>query len=136
MKGTLKLANPIMIDNAETTELSYDTNEITAAMFVEADTRKMAASTHKAGNTAGAAEIDYDLHIYLGFMAVVAVNPKIDVTDLERIHGSDVVSVMRLGRSFFSTKSAATSSPDSSDASPAAMPELSTPQSETSSESD
>ncbi|MEA4919315.1 MAG: early nodulin 20 (N-20) [Clostridiaceae bacterium] len=136
MKGTIKLTNPILIDNVETAELSYDTNEITAAMFVEADTRKMAASTHKAGNTAGAAEIDYDLHIYLGFMSIVAVNPKIDVSDLERIHGSDVVSVMRLGRSFFSTKSAAASSPDSSDASPEATREPSTPPSETSSESD
>ena len=113
MKGIIKLANPIKIDNKKRAELSYDTNAITASMFVEADSRKMAASTNKAGNAAGAAEIDYDLHIYLGFAAVTAINHEIDITDLERIQGSDVVQFMRLGRSFFSMKSEAPSSPDS-----------------------
>ena len=136
MKGTIKLANPIKIDNKERAELTYDTNEITASMFVEADSRKMAASVNKAGNTAGAAEIDYDLHIYLGFAAVTAINPEIDITDLERIQGPDVVQFLRLGRSFFSMKSAAPSGPDSSDASSDPTPEPSTPQSETSSADD
>ena len=137
MKGTIKLANPIKIDGKQVKELTYATNEITAAMFVEADTHKMSAGgTQRTGNVSGAAEIDYGLHLYLGFMAIIAVNPQIDVSDLERIHGSDVVDIMRLGRGFFSRKSVEPSDPDSSDASSEATPEPSTPKSGTSSGND
>ena len=132
MKNTIKLDNPIKINNVTRTELTYDTNEITAQMFAEADVRKLAASGSTGGNKAGAAELDYGLHLYLGFAAIVAVNSDIDYTDLARIHGFDVMKIMRIGRDFISGRSAEHSSLDSSDEQFETTPEPSTPQSVTS----
>ena len=39
-------------------------------------------------------------HFYLGYAAIVAVNPTYDFSDLERMKGADVVEVMALGRNF------------------------------------
>ena len=40
MKGTINLNKPITINGQLVTELTYDTEEITAALFCEADTRR------------------------------------------------------------------------------------------------
>ena len=97
MKNKITLSNPLTINNKKRTELTYDANEITAQMFAEADSRKLTASGSKNGNAAGAAELDYGLHLYLGFEAIIAVNPEIDMSDLERVHGYDVMQIMRIG---------------------------------------
>lgn len=132
MKGTIKLSNPLTINGKLHNELTYDTNEITAQAFAEADARKLAASGSKSGNAAGAAELDYGLHLYLGFAAVIAVNPTIDLADLERVKGPDVMTVMRVGRDFITERSGETSSPDSSDGPSETTPEPSTHRPETS----
>ena len=49
---------------------------------------------------APAAEFDYGLHLYLGFAACIAAAAELDFSDLERIHGVDVVEVMAVGRNF------------------------------------
>ena len=72
MKNKITLSNPLTINNKKRTELTYDANEITAQMFAEADSRKLTASGSKNGNAAGAAELDYGLHLYLGFEAIIA----------------------------------------------------------------
>lgn len=115
MKGTLILQNPIKVNGKSVGALTYDTNEITAQMFAEADAAKMKASGSTGGNRAGAVELDYGLHLYLGFMAIKAVNPEYDLADLERIKGYDVMEVMRAGRNFITFRSEEPSSPDSSD---------------------
>ena len=99
MNGTIKLANPIKINGAETLELSYDTNEITGAHFCEADRRKAAAG--RGAVSVSVAEMDASLHFYLGVYAVIALNSHIDVTDLERARGYDAAQIMRIGRDFF-----------------------------------
>lgn len=99
MKETLKLKNPIMINNSSVSELTYDTNEITAAMFSEAEARKNVAANKNVA-IVPAAEFDFSLHLYLFFAAVVAVNPGYDFADVERIHGADVVKAMAIGRDF------------------------------------
>lgn len=132
LKGTIVLRNPITINGKMVKELTYDANEITPAMFAEADARKMLASGAKSGNLSGAVELDYGLHLYLGFAAIIAVNPEIDFTDLERIKGPDVMQVMKVGRNFII--SSAVSEEDSSDEQSEIMPELSTHQSQTSKE--
>lgn len=96
MKNKITLSNPLTINNKKRTELTYDANEITAQMFAEADSRKLTASGSKNGNAAGAAELDYGLHLYLGFEAIIAVNPEIDMSDLERVHGYDVMHKPRI----------------------------------------
>ena len=114
----------------ERPELPYDPEEITAQMFARADAKKV-----KAGGAGGVsmAEVDYGMHLYLGFMAILAVNPQLDLNDLERIKGSDLVVVMHIGRNFMLLKSAVVSQESSSGGRSETMPESSTPPSPTSS---
>ena len=136
MKNTIKLDNPVQINGKSYDELTYDISEITAQAFAEADARKLSASGSKNGNAAGAAELDYGLHLYLGFAAfgtvTIAINPEIDISDLERVGGYDVMKIMRIGRDFISGKSEEPYTPDSSDAQSETTPEPSTRRRETS----
>lgn len=133
LKGKITLDNPITINGKVVKTLTYDANEITSAMFAEADARKLRASGSKGGNLSGAVELDYGLHLYLGFAAITAVNPEIDVTDLERIKGTDVMKVMRIGRNFI-ISSADSSEQDNSGEQFETTPEPSTRPSQSSSE--
>ena len=132
MKNTIKLDNPVQINGKSYNELTYDISEITAQACAEADARKLSASGSKNGNAAGAAELDYGLHLYLGFAAIVAINPEIDISDLERVRGYDVMKIMRIGRDFISGKSEEPYTPDRSDAQSETTPEPSTRRRETS----
>ena len=97
---TLKLKNPIMIDGKEVAEVTYDTNEIDGILFATAESKRKAAAGMKNTSITPAAEFDFGLHLYLGFAAIVAVNPEYDFSDVERIKGRDVVEVMGIGRNF------------------------------------
>ena len=74
------------------------------------------------------------MHAYLAMMAIIAVNPDIDVTDLERISGPDVMELVRIGRNFTTSRSAAPSEQSDSESSRETTPEPSTYQSESSGE--
>lgn len=100
MKGTLKLSNPILVNGKTVSELGYDTEHITGALFCEADSKRRFAAGSKKISIAPAVEFDYGMHLYLGYAACVAADPSIDFSDLERIHGTDVVNVMNIGRNF------------------------------------
>lgn len=134
--NTLKLNNPITINGKQRTELAYDANEITAQQFAEADARKLSARGTNLANATSIAEIDSGLHIYLGFAAIIAVNPDIDISDLERIKGVDLMKVMNIGRLFTLGKSGGPSDLDSSDEPSETTPKPSTPQSDTSEKDD
>lgn len=97
---TLKLKNPIMIDGKEIAEVTYDSNEIDGVLFATAESKRKAAAGMKNTSITPAAEFDFGLHLYLGFAAIVAVNPSYDFSDVERIKGRDVVEVMSIGRNF------------------------------------
>lgn len=100
MKGIINLTNPITVNGKQVTELQYNTAEITGALFCEADSKRRFAAGSKNVSIAPAAEFDYGLHLYLGFAACVAATPEVDFSDLERIHGADLVDVMAVGRNF------------------------------------
>lgn len=100
MKGIIKLVNNITVNGKELAELQYNTEEITGALFCEADAKRRIAAGAKNVAIAPAAEFDYGLHLYLGFAACIAANQSLDFSDLERIHGVDVVGVMAVGRNF------------------------------------
>lgn len=102
-KGTLALRNPVMIDGKEVKEMTYDSNEIDGILFATAEAKKKAAAGMKNASITPAAEFDFGLHLYLGFAAIVAVNPSYDFSDVERIKGRDVVEVMAIGRNFILT---------------------------------
>lgn len=100
MNGILKLENSILVDNKSVTEVSYDTNEITAALFAEADMKRRMAAGTKNVSIIPAAEFDFALHMYLGFAAIIAINPRYTFEDMARIHGGDIIEVMNIGRNF------------------------------------
>ena len=127
MNGKINLRNAIEINGKKVKTLTYDTDAITAAQFAEADARKMRASGSKGGNLSGAVELDYSFHLYLGFAAIVAVNTEIDISDLERIKGYDVMEVMKVGRNFI-IASAGKSTDDGSENASETTPESITPE--------
>lgn len=100
MKGTLKLKNPIKINGKDVTEVTYDNNEIDGILFTTAESKKKAAAGMKNTTISPAAEFDFGLHLYLGYAAIIAVNPTYDFSDMERIKGKDTVEVMGIGRNF------------------------------------
>lgn len=99
-KGKLTLKNPIKIDGKEVKEVTYDSNEIDGILFATAESKRKTAAGMKNTSITPAAEFDFGLHLYLGFAAIVAVNPSYDFSDVERIKGHDVVEVMAIGRNF------------------------------------
>ena len=98
--GTLVLKNPIMIDGKQVKEVTYDSNEIDGLLFATAEAKRKTAAGLKNTSIAPAAEFDFGLHLYLGFAAIIAVNPSYDFSDVERIKGHDVVEVLAIGRNF------------------------------------
>lgn len=100
MKGIIKLKNPIKINGEEVTEVSFDTEEITAALYAEADTRKRIDAGSKNVVIVPAVEFDFALHAYIGYAAAIAANPGYAFADLERLHGTDVLSFAEVGRNF------------------------------------
>lgn len=97
---TLTLRNPIKIDGKEVTEVTYDTNEIDGVLFATAEAKRKSAAGIKDMAISPAAEFDFSLHLYMGFAAIVAVNPAYSFEDVARIKGHDTVEVMKIGRNF------------------------------------
>lgn len=97
---TLKLKNPIMINGDKISEVTYDYNEINGVLFATAEAKRKAAAGMKNVSISPAAEFDFGLHLYLGYAAIIAVNPAYDFADLERMKGSDITAVMGIGRNF------------------------------------
>lgn len=97
---TLKLKNPVKINGKDISEMTYDINEIDGVLFATAEAKRKAAAGMKNVSITPAAEFDFGLHLYLGYAAIIAVNPKYDFSDLERMKGRDVTAVLGIGRNF------------------------------------
>ncbi len=102
MKKTLELANPFYITGERITKLEYDIDEITPALFAEAEAmkNKQTGSSRFQGGAAGTMELDYSFHLYLGMAAIIALNPLYSFEDLLQIKGKDTYALMGVGRSF------------------------------------
>lgn len=99
-RGTIKLANPIMVEGEEVRELTYDCDAITPDMFMAADVAAANAALTAGKATATVPELDSSLHLQLGFQAVIACNPTWDLNDLGRVRGGDIMRVLAVGRNF------------------------------------
>lgn len=95
------LTKPVMINGVEVKEMTYDADEIDGALYAQAEAQKMKAGGSKGGNLAGAVELDYSFHLYIGFAAVIAVNPAYTFEDMERIKGKSLKEFAKIGRGFF-----------------------------------
>lgn len=102
MANTIKLTKPLKINGINVTELTYDADEITVEQFNQADILSHEKATKGGKVSSLVAETDVTFTLYLGFFAVIAVNPDIDIMDLERIKGKDLWQIAQIGRSFFS----------------------------------
>ena len=96
----IHLKNPILINNQNVSEVSYDSNEITAQLYAEADAKKKIAAGMSNVSISPAVEFDFGLHLYMGFAAVIAVNPQYTFEDLARAKGPDVLRFSKVGRDF------------------------------------
>lgn len=123
--GIITLTKPVLINGVEVKEMKYDVDEIDGALYAQAENAKMKASGSKGGNLAGAVELDYSLHLYIGFAAVIAVNPAYTFEDMERIKGKSLREFSSIGRSFFI--GSGSSGDDSLDEQSEITPELTTP---------
>ena len=129
MKETMKLQTPLLVNGKNLTELTYDPSEITVDLFGEANEYAMSAG----GTTPSmrVKETDYAFHMYLGFAAIIAVNPGISFDDLKRLKGYDLMTVTNIGLFFILGKSGDDSQDDSSESASEDTADISTPVSET-----
>ena len=132
-KKSFKLDVPLKVNGKDITELFYDPMEITAAQFSEACARSAALDKSKAV-TFKTRQNDYALHLYLGMMAVTAVMPEIDISDLERIKGYDVLELTDIGMVFIYRRWEAASGETNSEKRSDSTPDSSTQASMTSEE--
>ena len=100
---TIKLDNPILINNVSVSELTYDYFEITTDLYLEACIR----SSRIGGNinASMARETNEALLLCFGKAAILAVNPAYAWEDLDRVKGLDLLRVANVGRFFITGKS-------------------------------
>lgn len=109
MKDKIQLKKPIEVNGKSISTLEYDFEEITCELYAMASNyadSKTLRSNQQGRPAAAVMEQNVSFHMYLGMMAIIAVNPEIDITDLERIKGTDLVNITFLGRNFIAGRSA------------------------------
>ncbi len=130
---TIELRHPILINNKEMKTLTYDFDAITCddftAAFNEAASRALTSAQNNKP-TASIMENDGNVQLYLGMHAVMAVNPEIDIMDMERIKGFDLIQLTRIGRNFISGRAEESSDQSNLDEQSEATPESITQESE------
>ena len=110
-KNILKLSNPIKVNNAEVSELTYNYAEITNELYLEAAMRS--SRINNTMNTAAVREMNEALALCLGKAAIIAANPSITWEDLDRIKGFDLLDVSNIGRFFITRRQDAATPEDS-----------------------
>ena len=126
----LTLMKPILVNNESVSEFTYDTAEITNDMFLDACYKS--CKPGRDPNLATSMEIDKAFHLQIGKAAILAVNPKLDWADLDRISGIDLFEVAKIGRFFIFGKSGEPSEENTSEKRSENSAEDTTPLSQTS----
>lgn len=96
---TIRLRQPLKVNGKDVSELKLDFDAITPEGFIRAEALSNAKRSNQ-GASASLAEVDYGFHLYLAFEAAVCADPSVDIADLERITGRDLVQLMQAGRFF------------------------------------
>lgn len=133
MRQKLELRQPVVINGKNYKELEYDFDELTcedyATAATYADSKALRASQSGKPN-ASIMEQNISFHMYLGMIAVVAANRElIDIADMERIKGYDLVKITQVGRNFIAGRSEEPSDQSSSEKPSEVTPESIIPES-------
>lgn len=127
MRQKIELKQPILINGKNLKELEYDFEELTCEDYATAATYADAKAFRAAQSGKPGAVImeqNISFHMYLGMTAVVAANRElIDIADMERIKGYDLVSITQVGRNFIARRSAEPSDQNSSEGQSEVTPE-------------
>lgn len=108
---TIALAHPITVNGKERSTIDLDFEALTVDAFTRADSRSHGGE----GNVLTLMEANGALHLNLAFEAAIAADQTLDITDLERVKGSDVMKFAAAGR-FFTLQSATDSTGETSEA--------------------
>lgn len=103
MKEKLQLKTPIKINGKTTVSLEYDFDEISCELYTMASNyadAKTLQANQQGRPSAAVMEQNVSFHMYLAMMAIIAVNSEVDIADLERIKGFDLIRLTTLGRNF------------------------------------
>ena len=122
---TIRLRQPFKVNGKDMSELKLDFDSITPEGFIRAEALSNAKRSNQ-GASASLAEVDYGFHLYLAFEAAVCADPSVDIADLERITGRDLVQLMQAGR-FFALGADGDSTESGSDEPSASTPTNSAP---------
>lgn len=96
---TIKLSTPLKVNGKDMTELKCDMDAITPEQFIRAEALANAKRANE-GAAATLSEVDYGFHLYLAYMGCICADSSLDLSDLERIRGRDLVRLMQVGRFF------------------------------------
>ena len=108
---TIALAHPITVNGKERSTINLDFEALTVDAFTRAESRSHGGE----GNVLTLMEANGTLHLNLAFEAAIAADQTLDITDLERVKGSDVMKFAAAGR-FFTLQSATDSTGETSEA--------------------
>ena len=97
---TIKLNKPLLVNGVKMTAVKCDMDAVTFDGFCRAEARANAKRQAEGGGAAALAEQDYAFHVYLAFEGCVAADASVDVADLERLTGRDLIKFMQVGRFF------------------------------------
>lgn len=98
---TIALAHPITVNGKERSTIDLDFESLTVDAFTRADSRSHGGE----GNVLTLMEANGTLHLNLAFEAAIAADQTLDITDLERLKGADIMKFAAAGR-FFTLQSA------------------------------
>lgn len=108
---TIALAHPITVNGKERSTIDLDFEALTVDAFTRADSRSHGGE----GNVLTLMEANGTLHLNLAFEAAIAADQTLDITDLERLKGADIMKFAAAGR-FFTLQSATDSTGETSEA--------------------
>lgn len=108
---TIALAHPITVNGKERSTINLDFEALTVDAFTRADSRSHGGE----GNVLTLMEANGTLHLNLAFEAAIAADQTLDITDLERLKGADIMKFAAAGR-FFTLQSATDSTDGTSEA--------------------
>lgn len=94
---TIALAHPITVNGKERSTIDLDFEALTVDAFTRADSRSHGGE----GNVLTLMEANGTLHLNLAFEAAIAADQTLDITDLERLKGADIMKFAAAGRFYF-----------------------------------